>query len=335
MTTTVGIPRALAYYDYFPFWQGFFSNLGIQVVTSPPTNKAIVNEGVRRAVDGTCFPVKILYGHVHWLIETGIEIIFLPRLVSVASREYICPKFMGLPDMVLAAFPRKPRVLSPTINLNLHRRYLLQQMEKVGTELGCSRRETRQAFAQGLEAQRGHEGDLQTGSWPQPDEWRSTGEVAVGGGLKESPSDIAREAPFSVGLLGHSYLIYDDYANMHMATRLRDMGMEVMTVDMLSPERIEAQAVAWPKRMFWTSGRRILGAAREYMELPVAGIVYVTAFACGTDSLTAELVERTVRRESIIPQLILNLDEHTGEAGILTRVEAFVDMLRWRVNRWT
>ena len=66
------------------------------------------------------------------------------------------------------------------------------------------------------------------------------------------------------------------------------------------------------------------------MEAEVAGIVYITAFGCGTDSLTAELVQRTVRRYSRIPQLILNIDEHTGEAGVVTRLEAFVDMLKWR-----
>ncbi|NLJ85088.1 MAG: hypothetical protein GX322_01490 [Firmicutes bacterium] len=120
---------------------------------------------------------------------------------------------------------------------------------------------------------------------------------------------------------------------MGAISRLERMGVDVVTVDMLSPKRIDVQADRWPKRMFWTSGRKILGAAREYMEAPVAGIIYITAFACGTDSLTAELVERTVRRESKIPQLILNLDEHTGEAGVLTRLEAFVDMLSWRQRK--
>ena len=67
--------------------------------------------------------------------------------------------------------------------------------------------------------------------------------------------------------------------------------------------------------------------------MPVDGLIYITAFGCGTDSLTAELVERTVRRRSGIPQLILNIDEHTGQAGVVTRLEAFVDMARWRRGR--
>lgn len=333
MATIVGIPRALAYYDYFPFWQTFLLGLGAEVVISPPTNKTIVDEGVRRAVDGTCFPVKILYGHMHWLMAKNVPIVFLPRLVSVAPKEYICPKFMGLPDMVLAAFETRPKVLSPTINLNRSRRYLLQQVEEMGIELGCSKRQIHQAFDQGLQAQRDHASSLLQGAWPSQNGQQdalatrtSRGEIAVAG-LPAGAGEL------KVGLLGHSYLIYDEYANMHMAARLREMGVRLMTVDMLTAERIDAQSDTWPKRMFWTSGRRILGAAKEYMELSVAGIVYVTAFACGTDSLTAELVERTVRRESVIPQLILNIDEHTGEAGILTRLEAFVDMLRWRANR--
>jgi len=59
MGTTVGIPRALAYHDYFPLWRVFLSNLGVELVVSPPTNQTIVNDGVGVAVDGTSLPVKI------------------------------------------------------------------------------------------------------------------------------------------------------------------------------------------------------------------------------------------------------------------------------------
>lgn len=333
MSVTIGIPQALAYYDYFPFWQTFFSNLGAQLVISPKTNQAIVREGVRRAVDGTCFPVKIFYGHVHWLIEAGVERLFLPRLVSVAPKEYICPKFMGLPDMMAAAFPGGPGVYSPVLDLNRPRKYSEYEMGNVAKDLGCSSLGIRQALEQGGRAQRQHEMHLQEGNWPTQDRQNQWEDSVT---LNESTQLAAGSFPFPIlriGLLGHSYLIYDDFANMQIVARLKKMGAEVLTVDMLPSERIAAQAAKWRKRMFWTSGRRILGAAWEYVEMPVDGIVYITAFGCGTDSLTAELVERTVRRHSRIPQLILNLDEHTGEAGVVTRLEAFVDMLRWRQTR--
>jgi len=330
---TVGIPRALAYYDYYSLWEVFFSSLGIKPVISPPTNQAILNEGVRRAVDGTCLPVKIFYGHVQWLIEAGVDHLFLPRIVSVAPREYICPKFMGLPDMMTAVFRAGPRAWCPTIDLNRSVEYVYGQIEELGRTLGYSSRDTHLALQEGLKAQSQTESYLQAGYWPTQDPqcpWEQP--------IKRDVDAQPGYEPFSfpdlcIGLLGHSYLIYDEFANMQIVARLRAMGAEIRTVDMLSQARLEARAEQWPKRMFWTSGRRILGAASEYMEVPVAGIVYITAFGCGTDSLTAELVERTIRRQSKIPQLILNLDEHTGEAGVVTRLEAFVDMLRWRQSR--
>lgn len=333
MRMNVGIPRALAYHDYFRLWQVFFAHLGAELIVSPPTNQAIVNEGVSRAVDGTCFPVKIFYGHVHWLIETGVDTLFLPRLVSVAVREYICPKFMGLPDMVAAAFPDRPKIISPVVNRTRPESHGKRQIEKLSSELGCSSRDAQRALEEGLKAQHEYETWLQKGYWPDQDEQYPWQTVTTTNEHSRRDSQLHTFPSLRVGLLGHNYLIYDGFANMQMVSRLREMGTQVLTVDMLSPARLDAQATKWPKRMFWTSGRRILGAAWEYMETPVAGIVYITAFGCGTDSLTAELVQRTVRRCSKIPQLILNIDEHTGEAGIITRLEAFVDMLRWRQGR--
>ena len=325
MGTIVGIPRALAYHDYFPLWKVFLSSLGAELAVSPPTSRAIVNEGVRLAVDGTCLPVKIFYGHVSWLIQAGVDSIFLPRLISVAPKEYICPKFMGLPDMTAAAFGSQARFISPVVNLTRSPGLLHREMEGVGKGMGYSAREIRKAWDQAAAAQRDYESFLQQGNWPAEYHCRGATEVAV---------DKPPGAPdLRIGLLGHNYVVYDSFASMDAVSRLRAMGAQVLTVDMLSPVKIEAQAARWPKRMFWTSGRRILGAAWEYTEMPVDGIIYITAFGCGTDSLTAELVERTVRRQSRIPQLILNIDEHTGEAGVVTRLEAFVDMLRWRRTR--
>lgn len=322
MPITVGIPRSLAYYDYFPLWKTFLEGLGTQVVTSPPTNKGIVDFGVLRAVNGTCLPIKISYGHVEALIKRGVDVIFLPRLISVARREFICPKFMGLPDMVAAAFDDLPPLLSPCINLNRPKWEFWRQIFSVGRYLGAGWRQTLLAFHQAWSVQQNYERFLQEGHLPR--EWNSS--LGEGNsGKKEKTSSRLR-----IGLLGHSYLLYDDYANMKVINRLQAMDVQVITVDMLPPDRLWIQSCRWPKRMYWTSGRRILGAALEFMDIPVDGIIYITAFACGTDSLTAELVERTVRRHSTIPQLILSLDEHTGEAGVVTRLEAFVDMVKWK-----
>jgi predicted nucleotide-binding protein (sugar kinase/HSP70/actin superfamily) len=62
----------------------------------------------------------------------------------------------------------------------------------------------------------------------------------------------------------------------------------------------------------------------------IDGVIYIMAFGCGIDSFICDLVERKIRRSSRLPFTILTIDEHTGEAGIDTRLEAFIDMIRWR-----
>lgn len=85
-----------------------------------------------------------------------------------------------------------------------------------------------------------------------------------------------------------------------------------------------------PKRMFWTHGQRIVGAAFSLIERKtIDGIIYISAFGCGLDSVLMDLVERKAK-EYRIPFTLLTIDELTGEAGINTRIEAFLDMLEWR-----
>ena len=95
----IGIPRALLYFDYFPMWQTFLNYLGFSIIISPPTTKDILNIGVSLCVDDACLPVKLFHGHVAYLKEK-VDVIFVPRLVSVAPGEFICPKFIGLPEMI-------------------------------------------------------------------------------------------------------------------------------------------------------------------------------------------------------------------------------------------
>src|SRR5690606_34530103 len=91
------------YYEYYPFWAGFFYKLGIELVTSPVTNREIMEAGLKKAPDETCLPVKILVGHLTVLDK--MDGIFLPRLVSMEENTYLCPKILGLPESVLYALP--------------------------------------------------------------------------------------------------------------------------------------------------------------------------------------------------------------------------------------
>ena len=114
----IGIPRALSFFDYFPLWQTFFNSLGLETLVSPDSNKDILNKGVSLCVDDACLPVKLFHGHVSYLIGR-VDAIFIPRLVSVSPKEFICPKFIGLPEMIKNSVKGLPRIL--VLNHNIYK----------------------------------------------------------------------------------------------------------------------------------------------------------------------------------------------------------------------
>lgn len=133
-----------------------------------------------------------------------------------------------------------------------------------------------------------------------------------------------------MALIGHPYNIYDNYVSMNMIKRLCNMGITVATAEHLPERVVRSCAARLPKRLFWTLGQCMIGAAFHYLErADVSGMVHVAAFGCGPDSMTGELIERRARALGV-PFLNLTLDEHTGEAGVVTRLEAFLDMVRWK-----
>lgn len=316
----MGIPRALLYYYYYPMWRVFFEELGAKVVLSSPSTKGVLSAGLKHAVDDICLPVKLAFGHVLDL-SGRVDYIFLPRLISVEKREYICPKFLGLPDMV-RRIPGLPPLIDVDISLYKNKKGLYQAVKKVGALFDANSLAIWRAYRRSLGALKSYFRLLELGLIP------AEAMAVMENRVKESPY-ISGDS-LKVGLIGHPYNIYDGYVSMDAIKKLRRMGAAVLTAENVSEKTVNRHASMLPKKLFWTLGRRMIGAANHYMERPdISGLVYVAAFGCGPDSMTGELIEREARARRI-PFLSLNIDEHTGEAGVVTRLEAFLDMVRWR-----
>lgn len=312
---TIGIPRALFYYYLFPLWERFFKELGFKVVLSPKTNKNIVNLGVQRAIDEVCYPIKIYYGHVASLIEQ-VDYIFLPRLISIEKRAYICPKFMGLPDMIKASFPDLPEIIEQNFDGSRNPKGVYLALKELGHKLGFTQKKTREASKEAFFALAEYERKLQAGFTPI--------EILERHNLVPN----LNKKPLQIGLLGHGYNIYDQYISMNIIQKIRNLGAGVLTPEMLEPVFIDRATNNLAKHMFWTLGRKALGSALHLeKEANIVGIIYVTSFGCGPDSMVAELIEGAVRRQGQQAFLHLTIDEHTGEAGLDTRLEAFMDMI--------
>ena len=114
----VGIPRALHFYRYFPFWKKLLEELDVEIVLTTNTNKKIVEEGVTHGFGELCIPVKIYYGHVMKLIRENpaLDFLFVPRYVSEVKESFFCPKFLSLPD-VIKIIPKAPKLLNFEVNV--------------------------------------------------------------------------------------------------------------------------------------------------------------------------------------------------------------------------
>lgn len=126
-----------------------------------------------------------------------------------------------------------------------------------------------------------------------------------------------------IAVVGHPYNLYDPSINHQLLTRLARLGVNVLTPERLGPQ---------PADDYWAFEYELVGAARLALERGVKGLIAVVAFGCGPDAILVDELQR-LSGESGVPLMTLVLDEHSGEAGLVTRLEAFVDMLHWRKGR--
>lgn len=330
----IGFPRALFYYDYFPFWAGFFHQLGIEVVTSPPTHREIMEQGLKKASDETCLPLKLLAGHIQALKD--VDAIFLPRMVSVEADTYSCPKFLGIPESLLPAVPSGIQVLTVTLNWRKGKRLVLKELQVLGLQLGKGKADIQKAFTLGQEWQKRYL-DSSGAGWDFEESMREIESATKG---LESPTYSISPAPpgpltaqntdrMRIALVGHSYLTYEPYANLNLLARLRQKA-EVELVQHVTQEEIDTHLLGLHKKLFWKHAKQIFGAGNKFVTDPkIDGIIYLSCFGCGTDSMVQELLARFARDQHK-PYMMITLDEHSGEAGLVTRLEAFLDMVERR-----
>ena len=293
--TKIGIPRGLLNHKFLSLWETFFEGLGLDTVTSPPTTRTILEDGVRHTVDEACLPVKVFSGHCLYLRDK-VDLLFVPHMASVEKGSFVCCKFLGLPDVIKNCIPDIPRVI--TVDIDLNKKSWRRSMYELGWNFTKNPIKLESAYKKALNAQR---------------------ESTSGQGKAQKNGEL------TIGLVAHSYNIYDGYVNMDIIGKLENLGATVVTPDMLPPELVQRKGRDFSKQVYWTYGREIVGTASYLAEGKADGIILLTSFGCGPDSLLCELVVRRLKGK--IPIMHLIFDEETAEVGLMTRLETFVDMI--------
>lgn len=315
----IGIPYALYFYEYFPLWKEFLSRLGAEVILSEPTNKKILDLGIRSALSEVCLPVKIFYGHVLSLSKQ-VDYVLIPRMVCIEKGSFFCPKIIGLPDMVRSSLQDLPTQLNPVIDVRKPYTTWKNSLIEIGRLITDNASELSRAFS---DSWKNFQQNYLTNTLEPNLLLKSSGQ----NNLFDTPGrDI--EVPVKIAVLGHNYLTNDSYVNMGLTDKLKKMNTDVLTPEMVHPNIIKKQLKKLQKPVFWSLSKKVVGAAFYYFEKKVDGVIHLTSFECGEDSMVGELIHHQSQKYPEVSYTEFVFDEHSGEAGINTRIEAFLDMIR-------
>ncbi|SJZ48802.1 acyl-CoA dehydratase activase-related protein [Selenihalanaerobacter shriftii] len=326
MVVKIGVPKTLSYYAYYPLWEKFFTELGAEVIPSKNTSRNIIDDGVKKTVNDACVPIKLFHGHVLDLKDRA-EYIFIPRLVSTNGKQVYCPKFLGLPDMIENSLDDLPEIIAPRVDLRESEFELFKVIYRVGSLLTKNPLKIYLAFKEAKDY------------FARFNRLLKQGYTFIEAMQKLKGDDVNLDFKpnkdlLKVAVLGYPYILYDPYVSVGMIQKLREFGLEVVTADMLTKDQLDKQGHKLKKPLFWTFSDQIVKAGYHYYETgEIDGLIHITAFGCGPDFMVNKLLQLAAKDREDIAFMTLTIDEHTGEAGLVTRLEAFVDMLKLRRER--
>ncbi|MCL4459689.1 MAG: acyl-CoA dehydratase activase-related protein [Chloroflexi bacterium] len=332
--TKVGLPRALLYYQYYPMWRTFFEELGAEVVVSVPTTRAVLAAGSARVVAETCLPTKVYCGHVLTLVDK-VDYLFIPSIRSIERNVYNCSKFLGLPDLVRGTIKECPPILDIDIDINKGEKAVRNQIHWLGRHFTHNPFKIDRAIRRALAMDELYKQTTQSGLTP-PEALQKLGlDDSISGEKRQGRRPLwpSENSDLKIAVIGHPYNIYDGYINHQLIERLKGMEVEIVTSEMVTAGGLDAGTAKLVGKPYWTYEDEVVGAAGYYLDEDVDGILGVVCFGCGPDSLMIDVIQRAAKTRKNKPLMILTIDEHTGEAGLITRLEAFLDMLRRRGSR--
>ncbi len=308
----VGMNRSFLVNTYFPLYSTFFSELGFETVLPDlPTQ-----EGIDQKDAPFCYPAELAHGFFHHLIhEKGpLDYIFLPHFKAVPTQRektnaQVCPIVQGETFYLRTAFAERlreledtgTRVLSPLLDLTRGLSEAFEPLRSAARTMGASHGEAKAAFKTAVDRQTAYLNAL-----------RELGRTTLAD-LERRPEQSA------VVIFGRPYNGFVEEAHMGIPRKLASRGIPVIPMDFLPLEEEPT-----PPTMYWGMGQLILKAAAFVQRHPQLFGLYITNFSCGPDSFIISYFRNLMGRK---PALTLELDSHTADAGLETRIEAFLDVI--------
>jgi predicted CoA-substrate-specific enzyme activase len=312
---SIGFNRSFLVNTYYPLYSNFFAALGYDIVMPDSPSQ----EGVDQRNAAFCFPVELAHGFFFSLLEleNSPDYIFLPHFKAVpgeknsnsSSQSQVCPLVQGETFYLQTTFRKKieqlkqrgTRLLTPLIDLSIDLDDAKGPLVKTAIKMGVGRREAGRAFDIALQQQRACQAEM-----------KAMGRRA----LAELNADPQK---FAVVIFSRPYNGFVEEAHMGIPHKFASRGIPVIPLDFLELEEEHSK-----RHMYWGMGKLIMKAARLVERHPQLFGNYITNFSCGPDSFVVGYFRDIMGRK---PSLTLELDSHTADAGLETRVEAFLDIV--------
>ncbi|MBW2558963.1 MAG: activase [Deltaproteobacteria bacterium] len=309
---TIGINKSFLVNTYFPLYSTFFSQLGFRVILSDNLEQA----GLDRVNAPFCYPGEIAHGFFLNLLEKKPDYVFLPQFkgeyVESADETCVtCPISQSEPFYLNAAFKNhelykdlksKGRVLSPVIDFSGEYKPAEPVFAGIAEALGVNKEKAQSAYAKAAE--------IQDSVFKELEETCS----------QELKKIEDSEDEFAVVVFGRSYNALVAEGHMGIPNKFASRGIKVIPLSSLP--MAETTGVG---NMYWSAGQRILRVANFVKKHPQLFGCYITNFSCGPDSFLVGYFRNIMGRK---PSLTLELDSHVADAGLETRIEAFIDITK-------
>ena len=299
----VGIPRAFLYYRHSVLWKEFFEKLNCNIIISPETNKEIIELGKKYSIDESCLSSKMYMGHVAYLSDK-CDYVLVPRICDYGKNNNVCVKFNALYDIAKNLFPTVN-----ILNYNIEKTKLKFEFTgfvKMGLILNKNIFKVIYSYIFAKLKEKKH------------NEY-----------LINQQKQVLNNNKIKILIVAHPYNIYDKYIGEPIIRFLKNMNVEIIYADLLDRKKAIKYSYQLTNTLYWTYSKELVGAVNYYKD-KVDGIIFITSFPCGPDSLVNELLIRKLKN---IPITNILIDESTAEAGLITRLESFIDIIKGKKEK--
>ncbi len=292
----IGIPRSLFYYYYKDIWKLFFNEFNIELIVSPPTNKKIMENGSKYSTDEMCISMKNYIGHVHYLLDK-CDYILVPRISNYGNDNQTCTNFLATFDIINNIFETK--LLNYNINLE-NNETEEKGLIKIVTKFGYSKEYATKVYKNAVKKITEKNNKL----------------------IKENIKKL-ESSKKKILLIGHPYNIYDNLIGKDIIKYLESNDIDIIYSDLFHKDITNELSKKLSYSLYFKYNKENIGAIPLVID-KIDGIIFISTFPCGPDSLANELVFRKIKK----PYLNLIIDDLDSLTGIETRIESFIDIIK-------